>query len=190
MTWLDVVLLVLLAVLTVRGLLRGTIAQVFAFLGMAAGAWAFVLVAAWLGDHWQGAKPAAVYFTLRWLVATLVALAVAAVFEWLGGTIAKAAHEGPFGWADRLGGGVIGAAMGVAIAALVVLVMVQGPVALATGRVGERSGYTKPLLREGERVTRLLDSRVPGGTWLHRRFVEAAARQGGAARPAGVAPAR
>jgi len=190
MTWLDVVLLVLLAVLTVRGLLRGTLAQVFAFLGVACGAWAFVLLASWLGEHWQGAKPVAVYFVLRWLVATLVGLAVAAVFQWLGDTIAKAAHEGPFGWADRLGGGVIGAAIGLAIAALVVLVMVQGPVALATGHVGERSAYATPLVRGGERVTSLAETRLPGGAWLHRRFEAAAARLGGEAVPAGVAPAR
>lgn len=190
MTWLDWLLLFQLGVLTVRGLLRGTIAQVFAFLGLGFGTWAVLLVGAWIGQHWAGARPVAVYMALRWLVAALAGLAVAAVFQWWGDTISKAAHEGPFGWLDRLAGGVIGAAMGLGIAALVLLALLQTPILAATGRIGARAAYARPLMRGGVAVTGFAAPGVPGASWLHGRFVAAGGRLGGAGAPAAVKPTR
>lgn len=190
MTWLDWLLLLQLGVLTVRGLLRGTIAQVFAFLGLGFGTWAVLLTGAWIGQHWAGARPVAVFVLLRWLVAVIAGLAIAAVFQWWGDSIAKAAHEGPFGWLDRLVGGVIGAVMGLGVAALVVMVLLQGPVLAATGRIGARAAYARPLVRGGVAVTALARSRVPGAAWLHGKFVAASGRLGGAGAPAKAAPAR
>jgi hypothetical protein len=184
------VLLVLLAVLTVRGLLRGTIAQVFAFLGMGFGAWALLLVGAWIGQHWQGAKPAAVFLTLRWLVAALAGLAVAAVFEWWGATAAKAAHDGPFGWLDRVVGGAIGAATGLVLAALLTVMMLQGPMLAVSGNVALHGLCSPPLVRGGVAVTRAVGPGVPGSAWLHQKFVSAARRLGGASAPARVATGR
>lgn len=183
-------LLVQLAVLTVRGLLRGTIAQVFAFLGMCAGAWVVVAVGGWIGQHWQGARPAAVFFTLRWLVAVLAGLAVAAVFQWWGELAAKAAHDGPFGWADRAVGGAIGAATGLALAALLTLAMLQAPVLAATGRVAARGVATRPLVRGGVVVSKAAGSWLPGAAWLHGRFVSASRRLDGGNAPARVATGR
>lgn len=183
-------LLVLLAVLTVRGLLRGTIAQVFAFLGMGLGVWATVLAGAWIGQHWQGAKPVVVFMTVRWLVAVLLGLAVAALFEWLGETAAKAAHEGPFGWLDRLVGGTLGAATGAVLGALLVLAMLQAPLLAVSGDVALRSAYSRPLVASGLVVTKALGPQVPGSAWLHRQFVSASRRLGGESTPARVATGR
>ncbi len=187
MTWLDWSLLILLAVFTVRGILRGTIAQVFAFLGLAAGAWALALVAAWVGHHWAGADPAVVFVTLRWIVAILAGLALAAVFDWWGNLLAKAAHDGPFGWIDRAVGGALGAATGIVLAALLALLVLQGPVYAATGGVGSRSVAAGALVRGGAAVTQLLRGRVPLGSWLHRQFLQATRRLEGRADPARVA---
>lgn len=166
-------LLVQLAVLTVRGLLRGTIAQVFAFLGLCAGAWVMVAAGGWIGQHWQGARPVAVFFTLRWLVAVLAGLAVAAVFQWWGELAAKAAHDGPFGWVDRVVGGAIGAATGLVLAALVTLALLQGPSFAPTGGIASRSVSSRPLVAGGITVTKLIRGRVPSGTWLHKQFMGA-----------------
>ena len=183
-------LLVQLAVLTVRGLLRGTIAQVFAFLGMGLGVWATVLAGEWIGQHWQGAKPVVVFMTVRWLVAVLLGLAVAAVFEWMGETAAKAAHEGPFGWLDRLVGGILGAATGLVLAALLVLAMLQPPLLAVSGNVAAHSAYAPPLVASGLVVSKALGPRVPGCAWLHRQFVSAARRLGSVSSPARVATGR
>lgn len=183
-------LLVQLAVLTVRGLLRGTIAQVFAFLGMGLGVWATVVAGAWIGQHWQGAKPVIVFLTVRWLIAVLLGLAVAAVFEWMGETAAKAAHDGPFGWLDRLVGGVLGVATGVVLAALVVLVMLQAPLLAVSGDVAVRSAYSRPLVASGLVASKALGPRVPGCAWLHRQFDSAARRLGSVSLPARVATGR
>jgi uncharacterized membrane protein required for colicin V production len=184
------VLLVQLAVLTVRGLLRGTIAQVFAFLGLCAGAWVMVAAGGWLGQHWQGARPVAVFFTLRWLVAVLAGLAVAAVFQWCGELAAKAAHDGPLGWVDRVVGGAIGAATGLVLAALVTLAMLQGPVLAAIGRVAEHGLATRPLVHGGVVVSKAGGPWVPGAAWLHGRFVSAARRLDGGPAPARAATGR
>lgn len=131
----------------------------------------------------------ALYFVLRWLVAGLAGLAVAAVFQWWGDTIAKAAHEGPFGWLDRLSGGLIGAAMGVAIAAVVILLLLQPSLFAATAGVAGRAAYARPMVRAGLAVTSSA-SRLPGGAWLHGRFAAADGRLGGRRPPAEAKPAR
>lgn len=186
-TWLDCLLLILLVALAVRGLLRGTIAQVFAFLGVVFGAWAVLLVGRWIGQHWHDARPVAVFFTLRWLVAVLAGLAVAAVFQWWGDLVAKAAHDGPFGWLDRLVGGAIGTALGLTLTALLALLMLQAPVLAVTGGVGARGLCPGPLVRGGQAVTQSIRGRVPWGAWLHQKFVSAGRRLDAGRVPARVA---
>ena len=112
MTGLDWIAVVLVLVFVIRGTLRGTIAQVFAFFGMLAGLAATVAVAAWVGSHWREARPGPVYFVLRWLVAILAGMAISALFHWWGELVAKAAHDGPFGWLDRLVGDRCGVGIG------------------------------------------------------------------------------
>jgi uncharacterized membrane protein required for colicin V production len=188
-TWLDCTFLILLVAFTVRGLLRGTIAQVFAFLGLLFGAWALLVVGHWVGLHWSGAKPAAVFAVIRWLVAALAGLAIAAIFQWWGDAVAKAVHEGPFNWFDRAGGGAIGAALGLAVVALAALLMLQGPVLSASGNVALHGRCSRPLVRGGATVTRLIRSRVPWGGWLHGQFLSASRRLDGAPARAATAGA-
>lgn len=187
MTWLDWSLLILLAAFTVRGILRGTIAQVFAFLGFCFGAWALLLVGHWVGEHWAGARPAVVFVVLRWLVAVLAGLAIAAVFQWWGELLAKAAHDGPFGWIDRAVGGVIGAVTGLALTSLLALLLLQGPLFASTGSVVNRSVCAGPLVRGGAAVSAFIPAGVPLGSWLHRQFQHAVRRLDGARAPARVA---
>lgn len=176
MTWLDWALLVLLVVHTVRGLLRGTLAQVFAFLGLIVGALVLLVAGQWVGQHWAGARPAFVFTALRWLVAVLAGLAISALFDWWGEKIGKAVHDGAFGWIDRLLGGVIGAATGLGFAALVSLLLLQGPVLASTGRIAVRSVAAGPLVRAGAFASGLAAGRVPGATWLHEQFRHAVER--------------
>lgn len=187
MTWVDGMLFVLLVAFTVGGLLRGTIAQVFAFLGLLFGAWAMLVVGRWIGDHWHDARPAAVFVTLRWLVASLSALAIAAFFQWWGNMVARAVHEGPLGWADRLGGGAIGAVTGLAVTALLMLLLLQAPVYASTGGIASRGACSKPLVEGGVAVTRAIRTSVPWGTWLYQQFLSASRRLERGATPARVA---
>jgi hypothetical protein len=140
------------------------------------GAWVALVVGRWIGLHWHDARPVIVYTILRWLVAALAGLAVAAVFEWWGEIVAKAAHEGPFGWFDRLGGGALGAGTGLAATALVALLFALGPVLSATGGIAAKSTFPRPLLRGGAAVTQMVVGRVPWGAWLHQQFLSAARR--------------
>lgn len=187
MTWLDWMLLILLAALTVRGILRGTIAQVFAFLGFLLGAWTLVVVGHWIGEHWGGARPAVVFVTLRWLVAALAGLAVAAVFQWWGDLAAKAAHDGPLGWVDRLVGGAIGAAFGLAVVAFALLLLLQAPMISVTGGVATRGLVPRPIVHGAVFVSRSLPAGMPLGPWLHRQFLHAARRLDRGQAPARVA---
>lgn len=161
---------------TVRGILRGTIAQVFAFLGMLFGAWVLLLVGHWVGEHWAGARPVAVFVVIRWLVAVLAGLAIASVFEWWGHLIAKATHDGPFGWLDRVGGGAVGAALGLVVVTLAALLMLQPPMLSMSGRVALRGRAVRPLVHAGAAGTGAVRSRVPWGPWLHQQFLTAGRR--------------
>jgi uncharacterized membrane protein required for colicin V production len=184
-TWLDCLILILLVAFTVRGFLRGTIAQVFAFLGLVFGAWAFLVVGRWLGVHWHDARPAAVFVVVRWLVAVMSGLAIAAVFEWWGDLVAKAAHDGPFGWLDRVGGGAIGAAIGLTVVAVATLALLNGPLLALSGGVATHGRCSRPLVRGGAFVTQVIRTRVPWGTWLHEKFLSAERRLDAARKPAG-----
>lgn len=170
--------LVLLLAFAIRGTLRGTIAQVFAFFGFATGLWAGAWVLQWVASHWQGAQPKFVFLLLRWTVAVIAGLAIAALFQWWGELIAKSAHDGPFGWLDRLVGGIVGLAIGLMVATLVVLVAVQSP-GLAFARGAAARGRTaRPLIRQGTQCVSFCNPIVPGSRWLHGQFVLAERRLG------------
>ncbi len=170
--------LVLLLAFAIRGTLRGTIAQVFAFFGFTLGLWSGAWVLQWVGMHWQGAQPKVVFLVLRWTVAVIAGLGIAALFQWWGELVAKAAHDGPFGWLDRIVGGVVGLALGAMAAALVVLLAVQAP-GLGFARTAAFQGRTaRPLIRQGTRCTSFHSPLVPGSRWLHGEFVSAEGRLG------------
>lgn len=176
MTWLDGIAFVLLLSFTIRGILRGTVAQVFALLGLLAGIWAGAQLAARMGDHWRDAHPAFVFAILRYVVAGLGGMAVATLIGWWGETIAHAVREGPLGGIDRMLGGVFGLLVGGGLAAIVVLVVLQAPGFGFARPVAERSIVGRPLVTAGARATSWREAPVPGATWLHRQFVAAEQR--------------
>src|SRR6267378_851783 len=83
-TWLDWALALLVLMFAVRGIFRGSVRQVFAFLGGIGAVWIAMIVSRWVEAHWQGARPAVVFVVLRWVVAGLAALAVASLVTWWG----------------------------------------------------------------------------------------------------------
>ena len=89
-------------VFAIRGLIRGSVRQVFGLLGFAVGLWVAVQVSRWVGAQWLGARPAVVFWVLRWLVAALAGLVVASLFQWWGSLLGKAVQAGPAGWLDRV----------------------------------------------------------------------------------------
>lgn len=119
-----------------------------------------------------------VFMALRWLVAVLAGLAVAACLQWWGEQVAQATHDGPFGWWDRLVGGVIGVALGVVFATFVALAVVQSPWLLPARNAAVRGVASRPLLDVGLQLSRAGGAVFPGGKWLHGQFVEAVSRVG------------
>jgi len=158
-----------------RGLLRGTVAQVFAFFGLVLGVVVGSAVADAIGAHWRTAKPEAVFTLLRWAVAALSGLGVAALMSWWGGSLAKAAHEGPFGWLDRALGALIGLAAGVLCCVAVLVLLLQAPGLGFARPLAARSVTTGPLMAVGDLAGEWGKS-LPGGLWLHEQLRSASRR--------------
>jgi len=175
-TWLDWVILVLVTSFALRGLVRGTLGQIFGLIGLIAGLWTASWVAQWVGTHWNSARPAAVFWVLRWLVALLAALAVAAVFEWLSHHAREAVDATPAKWLDRLGGLLVGGVMGTMVAALVTVVVVL--VALAPAGSGQvvAGRLADPTLERAVQACQLARGFFPGSRWLEQRIENARRR--------------
>lgn len=167
--------MVLTVAFVVRGLLRGTIAQVFAFFGIALGVLTASAVADVVGLHWGDAEPRLAFTALRWLVAALAGLGVASLLQWWGGLLAKAVHEGPFGWLDRTVGALVGLTIGTVVSTAVLVLLLQAP-GLGFARTLVARGVTSaPLLAAGERASEWGRS-LPGGLWLHEQLRSASRR--------------
>ena len=164
-----------MAAFLVRGLLRGTLAQVFAFLGVALGVLTASAIADAVGAHWRDAKPALVFGALRWLVAILGGFGVAGLLHWWGELLAKAAHEGPFGWLDRAVGAVVGLIIGTLVSAAVVVFLLQAPGLEFARPLVARGVTSAPLLAAGDRASEWGRS-LPGGLWLHEQLRSASRR--------------
>lgn len=165
----------LLVAFIVRGLLRGTIAQVFAFSGILLGVLAGSAVAGWVGAHWQDARPAFLFLLLRWTVAVLAGFGVAAVFQWWGELLSKAVHEGPFGWLDRAVGAIVGAAIGILVCAAFVVLLLQVPGLEFARREAARGVTPAPLIAAADRASEWA-LKLPGGLWLHEQLRSASRR--------------
>lgn len=165
----------LLVTFVVRGLLRGTIAQVFAFFGVLLGVLAGSYVADWVGTHWRGAHPEFVFTVLRWIVACLMGFGVAALLQWWGDLLAKAAHDGPFGWLDRAVGALVGCAIGTLVCTAIVVFLLQAPGLEFARRIAARGVTSSPLLAAGDRAAEW-GMRLPGGLWLHEQLRSASRR--------------
>ncbi len=162
--------------LAIRGVIRGTIRQVFGFIGVLVGLWAAGWVSQWVGAHWHHARPAVVFWVMSWLVAGLAGLALASLAEWCGGLLAEAVKASPFGWLDRTGGLVLGAALGCVVATLVVFAMTFTAWPRDVRSWTESSRCAPMLLRGGATASDWAAPVLPRGRWLHERFLEAGRR--------------
>jgi uncharacterized membrane protein required for colicin V production len=161
-------------VFTIRGVVRGTVRQVFGLLGVLTGLWVAGWVSQWVGAHWLHARPAVVFWVLRWLVAGLAGLAVSSLWEWSGGLLAEGMKSTPFGWLDRLGGLAVGVILGLVVAAFAVLALWSLPWPRETRAWTQTSRGARLLLYGGSVTSGLASPVLPGGRWLHDRFAEAA----------------
>ena len=176
LTWPDWVLLLLVLAFAIGGFLQGAVAQVMVVLGVLTGLWAAVFVSGWVGGHWHGAHPALVFLALRWLVAVLAALAVAALFQWWGDHLGKAVREGPLGWFDHACGAVVGVGLGAAVGAMLLLGALTFDYPSAPLLATARARTTEPILSGAVRICSLGEGYLPGGGWLKRRFLAAKRR--------------
>jgi len=165
----------------IRGLLRGSVAQIFGLLGVLLGLWTAGWIARWVGDLWSGARPSVVFWGLRWLVAGLGGLAVAALFGSVGEHLGAAVKSGPAGWLDRVGGALVGGGLGVTVAAFTLMVALQEPLASHLESGVRASRVSAGILRGAVVACSISDRWFPGSRWLRERFEQAESRATGAA---------
>jgi uncharacterized membrane protein required for colicin V production len=174
---------VLVLVFAVRGLFRGSVWQVFALLGLAAGIWTAVLVSQWVGAHWQGARPAVVFLVLRWLVAGLAALAVNSLVVWWGEMLAGAVKDSSVGWLDRAMGFLVGATFGASVAALILLAAIRVPWPAQPREWVTAARVSPPVFAGAVRACELGNRYLPGSDWLKTQFQAAAHELRASVRP-------
>jgi uncharacterized membrane protein required for colicin V production len=172
----DLGLAVVVLVFAIRGAFRGAVWQTLSIVGLLLGLWAALSVSQWVGHHWHGARPAVVFWALRWLVAMLAGFAIAALFEWWGQMLALAIHAGPAAWIDRTGGVALGGLLGLALASvgLVALLTIPGTDAFEDSMREGR--LARPLLHAGRRACERGEGLYPGSIWLARRYDAAIGR--------------
>lgn len=168
--------MVAVLVFAIHGLRQGTLRQICSLLGMLGGLWSLYAVSQWVGSHWQGARPAVIFWVLRSLVALLAGTAVAALFHWLGESLAEGVKGTGVGWLDRSGGFCFGAGLGacVVIAALVAMLLVPWP-RQAAG-IAARARVTAPAVAGTGWLFARCERLVPGGDSLLRVLRDAERR--------------
>jgi uncharacterized membrane protein required for colicin V production len=148
-------------VFAVRGLVRGSVRQVFGILGFVVGLWAAVMVSRWVGAQWLGARPAAVLWVSRLLVAGIAGLVVAGLFHWCGSLLGMAVQAGPAGWLDRVLGMALGAAIGMAWALALVLLLFFVPERVGTRRWVTEARTAHALVGMGTHACGWIEPRAP-----------------------------
>jgi uncharacterized membrane protein required for colicin V production len=176
LTWLDWALVVLVLGFAVRGVIRGSVAQVFALCAVVAGLWTAFWVSRWVGAHWLGARPAVVFVVLKWIVATLAALASMSLVQWFGDRLSSAVRESPVAWLDRIAGFVVGAGVGALVSAIIMVLALLLPWPHQPGKWVAKAQVSHSVLSGAERACRWGDRVLPYGDWLERRFEDAALR--------------
>jgi uncharacterized membrane protein required for colicin V production len=158
-------------VFVIRGLIRGSVRQLFGLLGFAGGLGLAVQVSRWVGAQWLGARPVVVYWVLRWLVAVVAGLAVASIFRWWGGSLGKATQAGPAGWLDRVFGALLGALIGMMWATALVTLALFAPRPVGARAAVTRALTAHALVSAGARACDAIEPRVPmlhgAGRLLH-----------------------
>jgi len=148
-------------VFAVRGLVRGSVRQVFGILGFVAGLWVAVIVSRWVGAQWLGARPAVVFWVARFLVAGIAGLVVAGLFHGCGSLLGAAVQAGPAGWLDRVLGIALGALTGMAWSLALVLLLVFLPERLGAGRLAADARSAHALIGMSTRACDTIEPRVP-----------------------------
>jgi membrane protein required for colicin V production len=136
----DLVALALVALAALRGLWIGVVREAFSLLALAA---ACVAVRLWLGpaEAWVAAHaPFAVGpVAARVAAGALLALGALVAVALVGRVVRRGVHAAGLGFADRLGGGLLGAAEGGVVVALLVVLLAgalgRGHPLLAESRV-------------------------------------------------------
>ncbi|MBI5451692.1 MAG: CvpA family protein [Gammaproteobacteria bacterium] len=128
MTWLDGLLLLVVAISALYGVLRGFVREVLSLVGWVVSAWLAIRYAPWAANHLASLIPGA---GLRYLVAfavlcgtTLVASAIIARL------VSHLVTLGGLGGIDRLAGVVFGALRGMVMAMLLLAVFDMTPLTL------------------------------------------------------------
>lgn len=160
----------------IRGVIRGSVRQLFGLLGLVGGLWLAVQASRWVGAQWPGARPAVVYWVLRWIVVALAGLSVASLFHWWGNLLGKAVQAGPAGWVDRVFGVLLGAMIGMMWAIALVTLALSVP-----SLVGVRTAVTQALtahalVSTGARACDAVEPRLPMLHGLGRLLHEAERR--------------
>ncbi len=166
----------MITLFALRGLHHGIVRQIFDLLGWLGGIASCLWVSQWVGAHWQGARPAVVFWALGWLVAVLAGLAVKAVFQLWGERIGKGAENTRGGLPDRLGGFALGAGIGVVLvsALLIGLTLATWPRALP--RIAADSRLAALAFAGARRVAAVDERWIPGTGTLRRALDEAERR--------------
>ena len=122
----DVVVLLILAAAGLRGLLRGLIREVFSVLALAGAVLAVRLYTDPIASQLRELLDDRIGSTAAWaLAAVLLAIVVIAVVALGGSFLRRGARSVGLGWADRIGGGVLGVAEGGLVAAVLLLLAVR-----------------------------------------------------------------
>jgi hypothetical protein len=117
-----------------------------------------------------------VFLALRWMVAALGGLAVAALLGAWGHALGEAVRHGPLAVVDRAGGMVVGGAQGLILVVFLVLVALSIEVPRDPGDRVAQARLSEPLMwGAGEACTRV-ERYVPGSDWLRGRFWSASRR--------------
>ncbi len=151
-------------------------AEIFGLLGLIVGLWVAAYVARWVGAHWDGARPAALFWVLGWLVAAMAGLAIAALLAWWGALASEALQSTPAGLLERPGGAVVGATMGAIVISLLLVCALLLPWARPLSGAAAEARVTRPLLSGGERALAWMTRYFQGSDWLRHRYLEAERR--------------
>ena len=172
----DWTLIVLVLVFAIRGFLRGAVAQVFVLAGWFLGFWAMLLVSQWVGAHWKGARPTAVFWVLRWIVSGLAGVAILSLFAWWGARLSEALKKGPFGGVDSVLGLGVGTVVGGLVVTLVLLAALRLPDVFLVANSVAHARLTPVVLKAADNGCRRAGSALPAGGWLRRQMTIASQR--------------
>ncbi|HTO90888.1 MAG TPA: CvpA family protein [Candidatus Sulfotelmatobacter sp.] len=164
-------------VFAIQGARQGTIRQVMTLAGVFGGFGSAWVVSQWVAAHWHGARPAAVFWVLRWVVAILAGCAVASLFTWLGGRLREGIKTTDLGWLDRLGGLVFGAGLGACLSCAALIGLLLTPWPRGMSEEVRKARVTAPLLSGAESLLDHGDRYIPGGSQLHHLLQSAERRE-------------